>query len=347
LPTTDYPDAARVNTFYRELLDRLGQLPGVSAAGGVRILPLSRTIGDWSIRIEGRPSAPNENPNGDFQYAAPAYFEAMGMTLVAGRWFAAADREGALPVAIVNDTMAERYWPGVAAIGKRFQMGGPDTTRPLMTIVGIVKTSRHNAILEAPRAEIYLPHAQSPESAGTVGRSMSVVLKTDADPLALAGSLRETVRALDRNLPIADMRAMDQLTAAALSAPRFASLLLGVFALLAVTLAAIGTHALISLLVAERAHEIGIRMALGAERRTILRAVLREGGAMAMAGVTIGVAGAMLFARLLESLLYGVRALDPLTFGAVAALLVSITLLATLMPARRAASIDPARALRQ
>ena len=348
LTTTDYPSDADVIGFYRQVTERLESVPGVTSAGAVRMLPLSRTIGDWSITIEGRPLAsPGENPNADYQSATPGYFKTMGTTLLKGRLLTTADREESPPVVVINDTMAERYWPGQDAIGKRFQMGGIGTTRPPMTIVGIVRTSRHNAVVEEPRAEMYLPHAQLPQSVGGPGRGLAIVVKTEQDPLTAITPLREIVRSIDPNLPLADVRSMEDITARALAAPRFAAWLLGLFAALALTLAAIGTYATISLLVAERAQEIGIRIALGAERSTILRWVLGEGLTLAAAGIAIGVIGAMLVSRALETLLYGVQPLDLVTFTMVPIVLVVVAALASLTPARRAASMDPATALRQ
>ena len=348
LPQSDYPDDRSVIDFYRNLTERLRSAPGVTAAGAARILPLARPIGDWSITIEGRPLAtPNENPNGDFQSATPGYFEAMSMSLVRGRLITPADREDAPLVVVINDTMAARYWPGQDALGKRFQMGGIGTMQPHVSIVGIVRTSRHNAVVEDPRAEIYLPHAQLPRSLGGAGRSMAVVMRTQGDPLAAASVLRQSVRAMDPNLPLADVQTMEQVTARALARPSFAASLLGLFAVLALVLAAIGTYATISLLVSERAHEIGIRIALGAERKTILGWILGEGLLLAGAGVAIGVAGALFLSRVLETLLYGVDRFDPLTFVIVPALLCVIAVIASLHPARRAASVDPAKTLRQ
>ena len=348
LTTTDYPSDADVIGFYRQVTERLESVPGVTSAGAVRMLPLSRTIGDWSITIEGRPLAsPGENPNADYQSATPGYFKTMGTTLLKGRLLTTADREESPPVVVINDTMAERYWPGQDAIGKRFQMGGIGTTRPPMTIVGIVRTSRHNAVVEEPRAEMYLPHAQLPQSVGGPGRGLAIVVKTEQDPLTAITPLREIVRSIDPNLPLADVRSMEDITARALAAPRFAAWLLGLFAALALTLAAIGTYATISLLVAERAQEIGIRIALGAERSTILRWVLGEGLTLAAAGIAFGVIGALLVSRALETLLYGVQPLDLLTFTMVPIVLVVVAALASLTPARRAASMDPATALRQ
>jgi ABC-type lipoprotein release transport system permease subunit len=253
--------------------------------------------------------------------------------------------ENAPLVVVVNDTMAARYWPNDDALGKRFRMGGPGGTRPMMTIAGIVKTSRHNAIVEEPRAEMYLPQAQRPTTVGiSAARTMALALKTDRDPLALSGALRDLVRAVDTNIPVADIQTMEQVTAKALAAPRFAAFLLGVFALLA--LAAVGTYATLSLLVAERANEIAIRMALGAERRTVIGAVVREGVGFAAGGIVVGLAGAWFAARVLETHLYRVTAVDPLTFATVPAIPIGVALLATWAPAYRAASVNPVTTLR-
>ena len=347
LPTTSYPDAERVTGFYRQLDERLRALPGVTAAGAVRVLPLARTIGDWSITIEGRPLAsPAENPNADYQAVTPGYFDVMRSALLRGRLLTSADRENAPLVAVINDTMAARYWPGQDAIGRRFQMGGTGTMLPPLTVVGIVRTARHDTVVEDARVEMYLAHAQLPEAVGGPGRSMAIVIRSAADPLSLAGAVRAAVRALDPNLPLADVRTMEQVTATALAGPRFAAWLLGVFAVLALTLAAIGTYATIALLVNERAHEIGVRMALGADRRTILRSILGEGATLAAGAMALGMTGAALLTRTLETLLYGIHRLDPVTFVAVPALLVAVALAAAWTPARRASSVDPAAALR-
>jgi putative ABC transport system permease protein len=348
LPATDYADGAKIVEFYRQVTESLAQLPGVTAAGGVRLLPLARNIGDWSITIDGRNIGPGDNPNGDFQFATPGYREAMGLTLVEGRWFTSADRENAPLVVVVNDTMSARYWPGQTALGQRFKMGGVGSERPMMTIVGVVKTSRHNAVVEEARAEMYLPHAQLPTTTGvSAARFMALVVKTERDPLALSGAVREVVRAIDPNVPLAEIQTMEQVTSAALAAPRFAAFLLGVFAALALTLAAIGTYATISLLVSERANEIGIRMALGAERSTIVKSVLREGLSYAVGGIAIGMGGAVLLRGTFDALLYGVSSYDPITFAAVPAVLALVALLATWAPAHRAASLNPVRTLRQ
>jgi len=346
LPRSRYPDAAAVVAFYREVTQRVEGVPGVSAAGAVRVLPLARHIGDWSITIQGRPYVREENPNGDFQWVTPGYFETMGIQLLRGRRLTVRDRENAPLVAVINDTMAERYWPGGSALGGRFHMGGPDSTNPRLTIVGIVGTARHNAVTEAPRAEMYLPHAQLPESIGGAARAMALVARTTRNPEAVAGDIREIVRAMDRSLPLSETRTMEQITATALGTPRFASLWLGLFAALALVLAAVGTYGTISLLVSERSREIGIRMALGAGRASIAVMILGEGLVLGAVGAGLGVAGAMAVTRLLATLVYGVDTLDPVTFTSVPLVVVFVALLACVPPARRAASVDPVVTLR-
>ncbi len=344
-PASLYPQSAQVVDFYARLVHRAATLPEVSAAGAIRILPLSRTIGNWSLTIEGRPTLPTDNVNADFQWTTPGYFRAMSMTLASGRLLLESDRSGGEAVAVVNETMAARYWPGVDAIGKRFRMG-TDPSRPWITIVGVVRPSRHNAIVEQERAEMYLPHAQLPATVGSAARSMAVVLKTTSDPMRLAQPLRELVREMDPRLPVSDLRALDTLASRAVSAPRFAASLLGTFATLALALAAVGVYGTMSLFVAQRGREIGVRVALGAAPREIVRLVVRQGLLLAGAGMVIGLCVAALAARALQSWLYGVPPLDPVTFGAVPVLLVVATLAACLIPARRAAAVDPISALK-
>jgi predicted permease len=345
VPSTSYPQAADVVRFHRQVTERVAQIPGVRAAGSARVLPLARDIGDWSIKIEGRPFVPEENPNGDYQAVTPGYFQAMQLKLIRGRFLTAADREGAMPVAVVNETMATRYWPGEDAIGRKFHMGTDD--KPWLTIVGIVGDVHHNDVVESGRAEMYVAHAQLPEHIGGAPRGMTLVVKTDGNPLAFAGSVRDAVRAVDRNLPVSDIQTMDDVAASALAQPRFVTFLLGIFAAAALTLAAIGIYGTISLLVSERTQEMGIRLALGADRSTILKLVLGQGLALIAIGLAAGLAGAMVLTRTLTGLIYGIAALDPATFVLVPLLLCAIALLACFIPARRAAAVDPISTLRQ
>jgi putative ABC transport system permease protein len=345
LPAGDYPDPGSVVRFYRELQRRVESLPGVQSAGFVRLLPLTGVIGDWSITIEGRTPQPHENPHGDWQVVTPGYFEAMGMGLLQGRLLEPGDDENGMPAVVINRTMAETYWPNGDALGSRFRQGTAD--QPLFTIVGIVEDVRHNAVVEEARTEMYHPHAQYPQSVGFAPQAMTLVMKTRGATGALASAVRSEVRALDPDVPVAEVRTMEQVVADAFSQPRFTTLLLAIFAGVALTLAAIGVYGVISYAVSQRTHELGIRVALGAGWRDILSLVLGGGAALAVAGVTVGTAVAFVLTRLMRSLVYGVGTLDPLTFVSVPIVLVAVALAACWVPARRAARLDPIAALRQ
>jgi putative ABC transport system permease protein len=351
VPQSRYPQSRDVIAFFRTLQERISQLPGVRVVGATRLLPLTGTIGDWSITIEGRPRAPGENPNGDWQVVTPGYFESMGMKLARGRFFTPNDDENAPLVAVINETMAEHYWPGADPVGKRFHLG--DRDQPWITVVGVARLVRHNAVVEQPRAEMYIPHAQFEAGGGQTMRSMSFVVRTGSaggrasDPLALVRHLRRTVRALDPNIPVADVRTLKRVADDSLAEPRFTTTLLGLFAVLALTLATIGIYGVISLLVTRRRQEIGIRMALGARRGSILRMVVRRGMVLAAVGLAIGLTGALWLTSALTSLLYGVTRFDPLSFAAAPALLAGVALLACLVPAVKAAAVNPVVALRE
>jgi putative ABC transport system permease protein len=345
LPVATYPendDVIRIVTLLRQ---RLAELPGVSAAGATRLLPLTGTIGDWSITLEGREKLPGENPNGDWQVVTPGYFESMGMRLVRGRPFTETDDADSPIVAVINETMARRYWPDEEPIGKRFHLGS--SARPWITIVGVSEQVRQNAITEEPRAEMYVPHAQWSAAGAGLPRGMTFILRTAGDPLAVLGPARAVVRSLDPELPIAEVRTLRQVTADALAPARFTASLLAAFAALALVLATVGIFGVLSLLVARRHQEIGIRMALGASASAITGMILGRGMALAAIGVGAGLLAAVALTRVVTSLLYGVTELDPLTFAAAPALLVLVALVACLVPARRAARLDPVVALRE
>ncbi|MEX2283207.1 MAG: ABC transporter permease [Gemmatimonadota bacterium] len=344
LPQADYPEPERVVGFYRQLLDRIEQLPGVESAAGVRILPLTGTIGDWSISIEGRPMVPGSNPNGDWQVVTPGYFETMGVQLAHGRFFTDADDASGASVVIIDENMAREYWPGENALGKRFRLGTLE--RPWMTVVGITKPVRHNAVVEEPRTEMYVPHSQFPLQSASAPRGLTIVMKTRGEPMALVGAARAQVKALDASLPVSEVRTLDQVAERALAQPRFLTLLLGVFAGLALTLAAIGMYSVIAFLASRRVQEIGVRMALGATRGRVVQMVLGEGVALAVAGVALGLIASAWLTRFLAAQLYGVQRLDPVTFVIVPIILVTVAGLAAWLPARRAAATSPLQALR-
>jgi putative ABC transport system permease protein len=345
LPPNEYPDTTSVTAFYRRLIDGVNELPGVQSSAAVRVLPLTRTIGDWSITLEGRPRVPGENPNGDWQVVTPGYFQTMRIPLIRGRFFTETDMaSGALSV-VVSEAMAAAYWPNADPVGQRFRLG--TANQPWMTIVGVAGQVRHNALVEEPRTEIYLPHAQMPAEVGFAPAGMTLVVRTAPDPLTLVPAVRQVVRSIDAGLPVGEIRAMDSVVDDALSGSRFTALLLGVFAAVALLLAAIGIYGTISLLVAQRARELGIRMALGARRGTILAMVLRRGMTLALIGAATGLVAAFLLTRVLESLVYGVGTLDALTLATVPLALCLVALMACLAPALRAARLDPVVTLRE
>jgi putative ABC transport system permease protein len=346
LPASDYPDDERTTQFYSSLLADVRALPGVESAAAVRVLPLTQTIGDWSITLEGREYAPKENPNGDWQIATASYLETMRIPLLAGRYPTAADRPDTPPVAVINSTMAERYWPGEDALGRRFHLGTLD--QPWIEVIGIIPPVRHNAVIEEPREEMVLVHSQFVNATGqrsSPQRGMTLVVRTAGEPLAMLPAVRGVVRRLDPRLPISDVRSLADVAATALAQPRFTALLFATFALLALLLAAIGLYGVISFMAARRTNEMGVRLALGAQPRDVAGLVMREGLALAGAGVLIGSVAAAALSRLVETQLFGVAALDPATFLAVPAVLLAVAALAAYLPARRAAAVSPIDAL--
>jgi len=347
LPAATYATPpARAVSFSRELQQRIEAMPDVRAVGATRILPLTGAIGDWSITIEGHEARPGENPNGDWQVVTPGYFEAMGIEIARGRSLRAGDHEDAPLVALVNETMAERYWPGQDAIGKRFHLG--TASQPWIEIVGIARQVRHNAVIEDARAEMYIPHAQwvPAKNGGNPALGMHLVIRSSRPPAAVAAAVRGEIRALDATLPLSEVRTLQDVVTQALAEPRFTTTLIGVFAALALGLAALGLYGVVSFMTVSRTQEMGIRMALGATRARVAGPVLREGLGMAAIGTAAGVLAALFLTRVLTSQLYRVTALDPLTFLAVPLALLAVAALACWLPARRAARTSPLIALR-
>jgi putative ABC transport system permease protein len=345
LPLTDYPETPGMVAFYRQLVERVEELPGVHSAGAVALLPLVQTIGDWGIDLEGRTRGPDDRFHGFLQIVTPGYFEAMHIPLVQGRPVAHVDHAESPPAVVVNQTMAARYWPGESALGKRLRIRVGDET-PWFTVVGVAGDIRHNAVAEEPRPEMYFPHAQLSLALGGTVQAMTLVVRTAPEPLALAAPVREVIRTLDPNLPVANLRSMERVVDQAFAEQRFTMLLLALFALLALVLGAVGIYGVIAYAVSRRTHEIGIRMALGAGAGTIRRMVVRQGVVLVALGVALGLLAALGATRILASLLYGVTTTDPLTFVTVPLLLVVVALIASYLPARRATRVDPMIALR-
>jgi putative ABC transport system permease protein len=269
---------------------------------------------------------------------SPGYFRAMSTRLVAGRDFTVQDDEKALPVTIVNETFARRFWPGEDPIGKRFSQGGPQA--PMMEVVGVVEDGKYAGLNEEPQPYTCRPMLQS-----YVGTT-NIIVRTDTDPQKLLPVIRNEVQQLDPNLPLSNARPLTERMALPLLPARVAASIFGSFGLLALILAAIGIYGVMSYTVSRRTHEIGIRVALGAQTRDVLRLIIGQGMLLAFIGVAIGLAVALLLGRLMKSLLFGLSAADPLTYIGVSALLVCVALLACYIPARRATKIDPMLALR-
>jgi len=348
IPSAGYPSNESVVNFFGELTERVKALPGVAAAGVVRALPLATTVGDFDVDVDGYQEAPGREARGDLQVASDGAFEAMGMRLVRGRWFTTADTMASVPVAVVNETMARTYWtdPG-AVIGGRIRVGNP-TNRPWATVVGIVADERHNGVTAIVNEKFFIPHTQWPvvTAGGDPIRSVFVVARTAGDPMQVAGAVRREIGQMDASVPVADVRTMQEVVAAALATPRLTGFLLGAFAALALALAAVGLYGVLAYLVSQRTQEIGIRLALGADRSAVLAMVLRHGLSLAGAGVVIGLMGALALTRLMQGLLYDVRPTDPITFAAVTAVLLLVALTASVLPALRAVRVSPTVALR-
>ncbi len=326
--------------FATRLVESLGAQPGVRSAA--LVLPL---LGGWqsSFTVEGRPEpAPGEMPSADITRITGPYFDAMGVRLLKGRSFTPADAAGAPRVAIVDETFARAHWPGADPIGGRVKFGGLDETEePWMEVVGVVAHVKNYGVDADSRVEMYLPYPQSP--AGSVP---SIVVRTNGDPASLSSALRQSVKAVDPLVPTYEVRTLADVVSEGTAERRLAVTLISVFAGLALLLAAIGIYGVMSYAVSQRTAEIGIRMALGAEREHILGMVLRHGALMATIGVGIGLVTALVVARLLTSMLFEVSATDPPTFSIVPVLLLLVAALACYVPARRATRVDPLVALR-
>ncbi len=338
LPVSKYATPERQIAFYRQLEEQVAAAPGVKVAGLTSMLPLSGNNQGMGLLIQGRPvSGPADVPILFNRVVNTKYFQAMRIPLRKGRGFDERDAQGAPRVLIVNETMARRYWPDEDPIGKRVGTGAPDGW---MTVVGVVGDIRHMSLAQEPDAEIFLPFAQNPRP------DMRLMVRTSSDPLRLAPTLRRVVADLDREQPVSRVASMEQTLLESIAAKRLSTTLLGIFAAVALVLASIGIYGVISYSVTRRTQEIGTRMALGAQATDVLRMVVGRGVLLASVGVVVGLAAASALTRLVGTLLYGVQATDPAVFAGVSLLLIAVAALASFIPARRAARLDPMAALR-
>jgi predicted permease len=327
------------NAFYGELFQRLDSLPGVVASGGTTRLPLGSTNVSTRVMIEGRAMTPGEMPEVEMRRAVHDYFRAMGIPIVGGRTFTDEDGPRTQPVAVINQTMARRIWPNEDPVGKRLKMGTNPQT-PWTTVIGVVGDLRHAGLDVEPAAEFYIWYKQGPPVAPFI------VVRTQADPAALADTVRAELKAIEKDMAVYDMRTMNEVRAASVAVRRFILILAMAFGLLALTLSAVGVYGVMALVVSERTQEIGIRLALGAAPLKVLGLVVRQGVTLAAVGIAVGFFAALALTPMMAGQLYGIGATDPVTLGAVPALLLLVAFVACAVPARRAMCVDPVTALR-
>ncbi|HXT85662.1 MAG TPA: ABC transporter permease [Verrucomicrobiae bacterium] len=327
--------------FCRQLTEHLGAIPGVLSVGAVAHLPLSGSNAGRGFTIEGRPNPGlNNRAGGNYSVACPNFFRTMGIPLVEGREFTDADTVNSAGVIVINQAMEHRYWPKGGALGAHIKLGEFNDDAPWLTVVGIVANFRHDGLDTQPRPHFYRPFTQ----AGWP--FMTVVMRTTTAPASFEQAARRALAQMRGNYPASGVSTMEQIVSDSLGSRRFPMMLLSAFASLALILSAVGIAGVVGFAVAQRTHEIGIRMALGAQPRDVLNLVLRGSMAWTLGGVAVGIAGAVALTRLLGDLLYGVRPADPLILGATAVLLIAVALAATYFPARRATKVDPMVALR-
>jgi putative ABC transport system permease protein len=331
-----------LNGFYQRALDGLAAPPGVEAVALANNLPLNRANAVRRLTFEGR----SESVAADFGVVSPAYFRALAIPLRRGRTFTDADTATSQGVVVIDETLARKYFAQQDAVGQRLRLGAE--TSPWLEVVGVVADIKSSGLEAATLPGIYIPYQQRQATLveNLIGRRMTLFVRTAADPLPAIAALRRALQAIEPDQAIADLKPLEQVLADSIAPQRFRSVLLSLFALVAALLAAAGIYGVMSYSVAQRTREIGIRVALGAEARDVLRLVLRQGLALALVGVGLGVVAALGLTRLMKTLLFGVSATDPLTFIGVAALLTLVALLACWIPARRATKVDPMIALR-
>jgi putative ABC transport system permease protein len=340
LPGSSYSETHQRTQFFDDLVERVRGLPGVTAASAVTWLPLAGPGTGTSFWVNDRPiPAPGEIPAADIRWVEQGYHHTLGIPLLEGRLFDARDRaDGPLNV-LASEKLAREFWPNTSAIGKTISMPWGDTL--VATIVGVVGDVRHNGPATDPRYTLYWEHQQFQPF-----NFMSLVVRADGNHTGLMAAIRAEVQRSDPDLPVFRVRSMDSYLAEALAQSRFAMLTLGLFAAIAVVLAAVGIYGVMSYAVSQQTHEIGIRMALGAGTGDVVGLVIRNGMMLTGIAVGIGAAGALALARLMEGMVFGISTSDPLTFVGVSAFLGAVALLACFLPAKRATKVDPIKALK-
>jgi putative ABC transport system permease protein len=341
LAGSKYPNASQQIAFFQDVNRRVAAIPGMQSAGLISSAPLGGGLYAGGFSIESQPATPEaQDQTADRRMVSPEYFKALGIPLIEGRAFDDRDDQNSAGVAIVSESLARRFLPNEDAIGKRIKLGGRDSTRPWLSIVGICGDVRDTVLESDARPCVYVPYPQFAVS------SMTLVARTAVDPKTLVTAIREEVWAVDKDQPITDVKTMSAYVSDSVAPRRSNAILLGAFAAVALVLASVGVYGVIAYSVTQRVREIGIRIALGAESGDVIKLIVGRGLALVTAGVVIGLAGALALTRVMSSLLYGVRATDPITFALVTLLLIGVAVLASYIPARRAARVDPMVALR-
>ena len=342
LSEVKYPDKERRSPFYAEVLRRVQALPGVQSAAVAGNLPLTYDGDSMPIGIEGRTDPPpDQRPDVILRVVGPGYFSTMGIPLVRGRDFSEQDKADSARVVIVSEKTARHFWPGENPIGKRLKPGSTNRNIPWIEIIGVVKDVRQNDFVSEPKMQMYMPYQQLNSFAPN-----ALVVRTNVEPLSLAGAVRNAIWAVDKDQPVSNLRSMDEIVSEAVARQRFSMLLLGIFAALAMVLAAVGIYGVMSYSIAQRTREIGLRIALGAQKSDVLKMILRQGLRFVAAGLAIGLAASFVLTRVMASLLFGISATDPATFVSISLVLIAVALLASYIPAVRAMKIDPMLALR-
>jgi putative ABC transport system permease protein len=338
-----YRPPEKRSAFYRELLRRVSGMPGVqqAAIGSGGSLPMGRARNSFPFTIQGRPADAERVPVAEFATVTPGYFRTLEIAQVSGRIFSDSDDVNSQKVALIDDTLAHRYWPGEDPIGKQIKAGALNSTAPWTTIVGVVSSIKSDGFDAPAMPHVYFPLLQNP------GVTAAIYLRTSTDPGTLGDAIRGEVQSVDPGIPVFAVRTLNEVVAKSLADRRFALTILAVFAGVALLLASIGIYGVMAYTFSQRTHEIGVRVALGAQRADILRMALGEGMLLVVIGLGIGLIGAAIVTRFLRSMLFSVTATDPLTFASIAFLLAAVALFACFIPAQRATQVDPLVALRE